>query len=549
MTAKAIALCRVSTEEQRQNNSLNRQRASVDKAAQELGVDIIKVISGVASSKVGKNFERKDLTEIKEFCARNKQVKYLIIDEVDRFMRSTGEMHYWLTVLKYELNVKVHFASRPELNDDNAQSRLLLSLDSFKAESSNEDRQNKSIRGHEQAIREGRYTFQTKPGYTKGTIPGVHIPHPVTFAPLQKAFKEVLSGLYTPLEARKRLNESAFGTVHTTWRSDKFIHFATDPYYAGIIGVDVQVKASNQSGQHEAMLTIEEHQQLVSIFSAGAKHPNPKKQYNPEYPMNKILLCGECDRVKFTGSTKNNGYARKTTTYYHKYRCRGCGKEYHRDTVHDLMTEKLKQLHLPTSKRAEIADALAYVWGQKKEDNFKEIKSLEKRVTDLEVTKSQLVLELVRTDERLKPDLEKEIGNIKDQIEATQARIDKYGELEDDLIDFVKFGLEYTNDVADDWWDLDHESRVQCQQLIFPGGITFNSDKKVGTTQLSPFYTLEPNKKDLRIDRKSLMVELQGVAPWSAGLSWLVVYRLRLFKYLKVMPLNNQNSMARSLKS
>ena len=92
MKGKAIALCRVSTPEQRLSNSLNRQEQSVLKAAQDLEVDVVKTWSGDASSKVGKNVNRKDLKEVYAFCKANKGVHYCIVDEVDRFMRSTAEM-------------------------------------------------------------------------------------------------------------------------------------------------------------------------------------------------------------------------------------------------------------------------------------------------------------------------------------------------------------------------------------------------------------------------------------------------------------------------
>lgn len=96
MKGKAIALCRVSTPEQRLSNSLNRQEQSVLKAAQDLEVDVVKTWSGDASGKVGKNVNRKDLKEAYAFCKANKGVHYCIVDEVDRFMRSTAEMFYWI---------------------------------------------------------------------------------------------------------------------------------------------------------------------------------------------------------------------------------------------------------------------------------------------------------------------------------------------------------------------------------------------------------------------------------------------------------------------
>lgn len=513
---EAIAICRVSTPEQKLSNSLNRQEESVLNAAKRLEVKVVRTWSGDASSKVGKNVKRKDLLEAFEFCKNNQRVKYLIVDEVDRFMRSTGEMFYWITKFDQEAGVQVYFASNPDHNTADAKARLLLSLEGFKAEGSNEERQHKSISGHEKAIREGRYTFPPKPGYMKGTEPGVHIPHPVTFKPLQKAFREVASGLYTPTEALKRLRNTEFSQVYRRWNMDKFRHFGIDPYYAGILEINAQVHARNENGLHEPMLSREEHRDLVAILTDTYRPRGAKKQYNPEFPMNKIMHCGDCGgEVKFTGSKKSNGYAKKTTHYYYKYHCRGCNRSYHRDEVHSILTDKFRQLQYTGRQRDEFIKALETVWQQKQRDKLLEIQSTEKRLEKLQETKSKLVLEMVRADDSYKSDIAEELDKVKDQISELESSLDQSQELGEDLVNFVKFGLEYTNDLMDDWWNLDHDERVRCQQLVFPGGITFNSQKKVGTHQISSLYSLERNKKDLSFSEKSLMVELRGIAPRS----------------------------------
>ncbi len=525
MKPLGIAICRVSTPEQRLSNSLNRQEESVIKAASELDVEIVKWWSGDVSSKVGRNVNRKDLTEAFGFCKNNRGVKFLFVDEVDRFMRSTAEMFYWIVKFK-ELGVRVYFSSNPELNGDDAKARLFLSLDGFKSEGSNEERQHKSIVGHEKAIREGRYTFPPKPGYAKGTEPGVHVPHPVTFKPLQKAFREVLSGLYTPTEACKRLRGSEFGKVYRRWDMDKFRHFAVDPYYAGILEVDRQVKATNPNGKHQHMLSVDEHDQLVRLFRGTQKFRGAKKQYNPEFPMNKIMACEDCgSEIKFTGAKGHSGFYRKTKTgykqrakvnYYWKYRCRGCGRAYHRVDVHSQVTKRLKEIRYNGNQENDFVAALETVWRQRQKDKLGEAESLQKRLSELQATKSRLVVEMVSLDSRYRSDIEHEIDSIKTEIESLEkALVDLEAFTKEDLPSFVKFGLTYSDKLADDWWELDHDERVRCQQLLFPGGITFNSAKKVGTPKISPIYSLKPNKKDLRNDRKSLLVELEGITPSS----------------------------------
>lgn len=96
----AIANCRVSSFEQLQNNSLSRQQTSVEDAADKLDAEIIRTWKGNVSSKKGLNVDRKDLEQMLDLCKKDKRIKYVIIDELDRFMRSILEIGYFLVLFK-----------------------------------------------------------------------------------------------------------------------------------------------------------------------------------------------------------------------------------------------------------------------------------------------------------------------------------------------------------------------------------------------------------------------------------------------------------------
>jgi hypothetical protein len=294
----------------------------------------------------------------------------------------------------------------------------------------------------------------------------------------------------------------------------RFRHFAIDPYYAGILVMDKQVKEQNQFGLHQAMISQDDHEELVRIFTGKFKLRGAKKHYNPDFPLNKIMVCGDCDgEVKFTGSIKNNGYSRKKTTYYWKYECRQCHKSYHKAEVHKEITKILSEIQYNGSQREDLIEALVTVWSQKQKDKLQQIKVLQTHDNELRSTKSKLIVELAKADAEYKQDIKDEVDRIKLEILDNEARLNQLSEIQDDLIEFVKFSLEYTNNLMDDYWLLDYEDRVRCQQLILPGGISFNHDKKVGTPEISAIYSFQPYKKDLREDRKSLMVELAEYRP------------------------------------
>lgn len=157
----AITNCRVSSDEQLKNNSLNRQQASVLAAAKRLDVEIPKdgQWSGSVSSKRGRNYDRKDIKEMLEYCKKHPRVKYLIVDEPDRFMRSIDEAFYWEVEFREKVGVQVYYACDDELNSDNISAKLLRFTKYLTAEGSNLERQHKSIEGDTKAINEGRYPF------------------------------------------------------------------------------------------------------------------------------------------------------------------------------------------------------------------------------------------------------------------------------------------------------------------------------------------------------------------------------------------------------
>lgn len=294
----AITTCRVSTPEQELNNSLGRQAEAVKKAARELGAIIPDdgQWSGSVSSKVGKNVGRNDLKEMIEYCKRNPSVKYLLVHEVDRFMRSVDELFYFEVRFREEVGVKIIYASQPDLNTNDEKAKLLKALEAFKGEASNVERINKSINGHVSALQHGKWTFNPKPGYMRGKQLGIPEIHPVKGKALRKTLIDVALKRVTPTQGLKDLNTSAFmSDGHSLYKMDKFRKICTDPFYAGIVYMDKQVKARNENGLHQPLITLDQHYALIDIFENKKKNQNgPRKNGNPEYPLNAITLHDTC---------------------------------------------------------------------------------------------------------------------------------------------------------------------------------------------------------------------------------------------------------------
>ncbi len=524
MKAQAIALARVSTAEQLKSGSLSRQEAACRQAADELGVEVVKWWSGDVSSKSGKNVNRPDLLEALEFCKKHKGVRWIIVDEPDRLMRSIRELFYWQVRFENEANVRIHFAQNPELNKPGAIASLMLALQAFKGEGSNEERTGKSIRGHEKAVSDGRHTFTSPPGYTKGPVAGVKAWHPIEAEPWQQALKSIANGLATPREALDQLNRSDFvkaptrtkrladmGQTRGPMKWDKFKHHATSPFYAGVVVVSKQAKARSERGQHRAMITLEEHERILEAFF-GKPRSEKHEVINPQFPMKRVVKCA-CNNGEFTGGITRNRFKAE----YPKYRCRKCGKSPNRDDLHGALNALLSHVRLDKAYQEALTTSLTRIWKQRRSETIKRVDELKNVRQNLEQTKSNL-MRAIGERPHLADDFEAEIVRIKSEMFKVDSDI-KAALAEDDLAEFIRFAIHTINDLKSQWWDLEPEVRLRAKSLLFKTEILYDPDQKVCTAEISDILRLSShciNTKNAALGDVYSMVELQGFEPWTS---------------------------------
>lgn len=514
----AVAICRVSSDEQLKNGSLPRQEANVLKEAERLGVTIPPSywFSGSVSSKRGKNLRRKDLVEIEKLCKRDKRIKYIIIDELDRFMRSMLELGYFWTLFD-DLNVKVIFASQPDLGADTAAATLMLMLEAYKAEGSNEERQRKSINGQTEALKNGRYPFHPKPGYRRGYVKGIPEIDDVRGPALKHVLEQMAASMLTPTQALKELNKSDFVKGHALYKMDKFRKIATDPFYAGTVEVRKQVNISNPSGVHEPLISTDTHARLLSIFNNKQKNQNgPLKDGNPKYPCNNIVYCDNCkdkNNGRIVGFDLRNG--KPNSKVYEKYRCRGCLKSVSRDELHSMVTQQFQSNAITPAGRATLLQTLKSVWKQKEGDLQIDKTRMEQKLVSLKLAIAEQVEAAIDiANASFKDDIVESITKKKEEASDLEYKISTIqASAAADEERFMQFALTWVDNMSENFLapDLSKENRLRCKQILFPAGFRLNKNQKVYTPEISPLITLATNKKDLPETEKSSMVRVQGL--------------------------------------
>lgn len=514
----AIALCRVSTIEQLENNSLNRQREAVLRAAKDLSVDIPQDgwWSGSVSSKRGTNVDRKDLQEMIDRCKKEKRIKYIIVDEPDRFMRSIDEAAYFEVTFR-QLGVTVWYASDPELNKGDLASKLLKFTKYLSAEGSNEERQRKSISGQTKALTEGRYPFSPKPGYRRGYERGIQEPHDIRGPILKDILVRIASHLITPSQGLVELNNSEFLKDHSPYKMDKFRTILTDPFYAGIVEIDKQVKVRNENGLHEPLITKDQHKELLRIMDNKAKNQKgPRKNGNPKYAGNNITFCDACldkSNGRFVGFDHTNG--KNLRRVYERYRCRSCGKTITRAELHKGIEQVFKSYPVTKKGLEALTRALRIVWKQREAQAEQEAANIKRQIAALR-SSIQNHIEAITdpNNASLKDEIRNAIEIKKAKVEELEANLDALqSKTDNDKEEFLRFAFGFVKNMGSRFLDesLSQDNRLKCKQIMFPAGFYVDQNNKVYTPEISPLITLATKKKDAEASDNSHLVRVTGL--------------------------------------
>lgn len=519
MAAKYIAIsnCRVSSDEQLQNNSLNRQKQSVEAAAKRLDAEIVRSWSGSVSSKAGSNLGRKDLLEMLDYCKNHKNVRFAIFDEYDRFMRSLSEGAYF-EILFQQHGVKVWYASESEtFNGDDAMAKFMRAMSGFKAEGSNEERQRKSISGQMAALKDGRYPFSPKPGYKKGTQNGIQEVDPIKGPALKRVLNRIASYMITPSQGLVELNKSDFTQQHKEIKMDKFRHMLTDPFYAGIVEIDKQVKYRNENGLHEPLISIEVHTELLDIMDKKKKNQSgPRKNGNDKFPLSNLVVCSKCadERAgRVVGLTLSNG-KKPTPKQYDKYRCRTCKRYMSKEGLHNEVSKQFSKRPITNAGKNDLIEALETVWSQNEKDSKQEVIRLNIKLNQInEMIDTQVEAAIDPSNISIKQKILETIDKKQKEVDDIQETIKQLSKGRSaDETEFLQFAFDFIKHIGKDFLDTDlvsRENRKRCKQVLFPAGFLVDENKKVYTPEISPLYRLLAKEKDTEVSEKSLLVRVK----------------------------------------
>jgi DNA invertase Pin-like site-specific DNA recombinase len=512
MKPKAIALCRVSTQGQANDGNLVPQEQNVRKSADILEADLVRIWSLAASSRKGKNLKRKDLHEMRDYCKRYKSVKYLIIDEADRFMRSIDEYYWWKVEFKV-LGVQIRFTKDPLADPEDDTAIFNELIDAYRAESSNNERIKKTPDKQRNKILAGYYPSNPHTGYKRSDIPSLHVPDEPNWSAMRNAFKAMAAGECDITEGLKRATEDGLRTRNYGPKAvggrkidmNRWKDLMTDPYYWGRL---VFNKSSPWDlpegliGLHQPMITKEEHDNLVRIVKNKGKLFTPKRD-NPDFPLANIAECSYCllagcKYPRLTGAWGGNG-KKNSTKRYRRYYCRcktcGCTLGVRQEALHEGVSQELAKLNLSPEQHEKLKQSLRKIWTSHEKTLIERAYIADGRLEVLKNNKRTMVNSYgIETDQSMKSDLKERIEEINIEIIEAEKIAAEAHDFEKDFDEFIEFAFDFTNNKDRKIWDLDKPTLKVYKQLVFPAGIQVTQDKKVYNPSVSPIYTFKKQK-------------------------------------------------------
>ena len=412
---RVAAYCRVSTEQEEQQNSYQVQIAyytdliNRKKEWSLVGIFADEGISGTQTKK------RTEFNRMIRMC-KNKQIDLVIIKSISRFARNTVDCLEYVRQLK-DLGIGVIF-EKESINTLTMTSEFMIALYGSFAQAESESISKNVSWGKEKAFREGKVSFQYKQllGYKKG-VGGKPEIVPEEAEIVRMIYKLFLDG-YSMRNIKKVLEnkEVLTATGKKIWNESLISSILKNEKYVGDALMQktytldcITHKVVKNKGERPMFLVTDHHDPIVDrdtynrVQQELARRSSKRKisdkttteqgKYSSKYALTELLICGHCGtpyrRTTWAARGKKQIVWRCISRLEH-------GKKY----CPDSPTIKEEQLHKAIihainnyySCRNDIARILKTNIGTVLEcQGQEEIISIENRLKEIDKARSELV--------------------------------------------------------------------------------------------------------------------------------------------------------------
>ena len=523
----AVAYVRVSDESQVNNESLGTQRDRIEKYAEQYGYEIVEWF--IEEGRSGKTVkQRPAMLKMLKFCAKNKgKIGYAIFYKMQRASRDSTTYAAEVKLVFNSLGMSVRSAT--EHIDDTPSGRFMEGMFVLNGQLDNEIKSGTTTDNMETVARQGWYQGPPLPGFRLDKVKvGIKKTHTTlkrnknTWQNVAELFETFAGGGFTQADIVRMAKEKGITNYRGKPLDDNGVHrMLTQPAYAGYI-CNKLTNFEMIEGQHfkEAIVTLETFQRVQLIINTTSRKRAGHTIIieNETYPLKRFVLCFNCLKPLYASSPKTGG-GKSHSPRYHCARpsCRGKVPSAKADTVNKEYAELLKRVK-PTDSTLRLYKEILNRTAMKQLDNLnRRLSSLRNALSALDEERSIAMRrwnkgemsdadkdEVVMTIEADKFDKKDQIAKLEEQQAVKQSQID--------------YAMNFMHDAHKLWVDADVSMRRGFQNMIFPEGVILDTRTlEFGTTKISLLYRYVPNKKDLSVKEKSLVVIPRGIEPLCPG--------------------------------
>ncbi len=422
MGLKAAIYTRVSTEEQRDYGySIDGQLRELKDYCKKKKYDVVDIYNDAGFS--GKNMNRPELERLLKDI-KNGLIDVIVAIKVDRLTRD-GYDGQWLLkeCNKYDVMLDLLY-EQYDINTVNGE--MMYGMNLLFAQRERKEIGNRTKRGLEEAVRQGKYPTQVPLGYIRDEEGFLTI-DPVSSIVIKDIFELYANGMSMNAIAEKFEKEKRFNKKNTRWREDKILKIISNPIYKG----EIHWRRTTSKGKQNPIIIIPNHSpKIVSEELYDKCQEQVEKNKHGGYGehihiFHSLVKCPYCNKPMSNYFTIKKRASGDKEFYYvicKNQSCTGKGKIYNTEKIENGL---MKLLNAITTDYKQDKHSLVFSYQEKNT----ELTSINKALTKLKKDEQRLL------DLYLESSINIEIINKKNEM--IQSEISK--------LESKKFKLEENN--------------------------------------------------------------------------------------------------------
>lgn len=507
---RGVGYIRISDKKQIDGESPETQKRIIEGYAKRENIEIIEWFYDEARS--GKNAERKELQNLLKFAVkRTSKIDCVVVFKMNRASR---DIACYYTGIKAVLAGKgINILSATEHFDDSPMGRWLEGMLVLNGQLDNEVKSSQVVENMTSLAMQGYWQHKPLLGYERYSIPnelGKLRPsmRPANQASLVKKVLERYSkGDITKANLARYSKDiglrSFTGKILNEEAIDRILK---RPEYAGYVH-DKFTNYELVEGRHEGLISKDTYWMNQRVLGNKTKAGEIHTSKNKLYPLKQTVLCHSCS-LPLYGSAPKNGSGNYTPMYHcARKQCRGFVRSVNANKIHDKYIELLEHVQ-PSDELIRLQETIM-IRLVKEQNQLLNTKVQNKRAELDDIAKTRL--DALEESVGATLDRKQQLQELVDHLDTKKLdRLNDLHELEErqQLQESkLEYMVRFMYNLSKQWNDADFDLKVRFQSMMFPEGLTLNTQtSEFGTVQLSPLFRYIANKKDLSEKEKSLLV-------------------------------------------